>query len=56
VIPLDGSELAEASLPIGATLGASAHADLTLLTVVSAGSSIEVERASAAYLEEVAPL
>jgi len=38
LIPLDGSELAEAVLPIAAALAVSVGADLTLLTVVPAAS------------------
>ncbi len=54
LIPLDGSELAEAVLPIAGTLATSVSADLTLVMVVPPGSGPGSTRAPADYLQQIA--
>ena len=54
LIPLDGSELAGAILPVASTLAANEGADFTLLTVVPPDSQPGSTRGPVAYLEEIA--
>jgi nucleotide-binding universal stress UspA family protein len=56
LVPLDGSALAAAALPIARLLALSTRAELTLATVLAADAQTGSTRGPAAYLQEVAAL